>query len=317
MQAVWKGVISLGAIDIPVVLYKATETDSGLALHQVHAEDGSRVRHKLWCEEEDREIEYREVAKGYQHPDGRRVVLSDKELATLPPPDKGRISVLASVDDGSIDPMVLGQAYHVGGSDPMTDRFYVLLRDTLRESGRVAVTKVALGTRESLAVLRAHNDLLVLQTMSWPEEVRRPTGIAPKSDIAVRPQELKMAMHLMDILSEGFVLEELHDDYQQALQQVVADRLEEMAPPHHADVTDLMALLQSSVEAARSGRVDATPARKTAARKTASGAKRATAKKKPAPGAAAAQKTTAKNTAAKNTTAKNTATKKTTPRRAS
>ncbi|WP_073952822.1 non-homologous end joining protein Ku [Streptomyces kebangsaanensis] len=307
MQAVWRGIISLGIIDIPVVLYKATETESGLVLHQVHAEDGSRVRHKLWCEEEDREIEYQEVAKCYQHPDGRRVVLSDKELATLPPPDKGRISVLASVDDGSIDPMVLGQAYHVGGADPVTDRFYVLLRDTLRESGRVAVTKVALGTRGSLAVLRAHDDLLVLQTMSWPEEVRRPTGIAPESDIAVRPQELKMAMHLMDILSEGFVLEELHDDYQQALRQVVADRLEEVAPPHHADDTDLMALLRSSLEVARSGRADAAPARKTAAGETASAAKRATVKKKPATGAAAAQKTTAKNTAAK----------KTTPRRAS
>lgn len=154
---------------------------------------------------------------------------------------------------------------------------------------------------------RAPNDLLVLQTMSWPEEVRRPTGIAPKSDVAVRPLELKMAMHLMDILSEGFVLEELHDDYQQALQQVVADRLEEMAPPHHADDTDLRALLQSSLEAARSGRVDTASARKTAARKTASAAKRTTVKKKPATGAAA-QKTTA---------TKKAAAKKTTPRRAS
>ncbi|MER5990336.1 Ku protein [Streptomyces viridosporus] len=317
MQAVWRGVISLGTIDIPVVLYKATETDSGLVLHQVHAEDGSRVHHKWWCEEEDREIEHRDVAKGYQHPDGRRVVLSDKELAALPPPDKERISVLASVDDGSIDPMVLGQAYHVGGSDPMTDRFYVLLRETLRESGRVAVTKVAIGTRESLAVLRAHDDLLVLQTMSWPEEVRHPTGIAPESDIAVRPQELKMAMHLMDILSEGFVLEELHDDYQQALQQVVADRLEEAAPPHHADVTDLTVLLQSSLEAVRSGRADAAPARKSAAGKTASAAKRATAKKDPATGAASDRKTAAENASTRNTTAENTAAKKTTPRRAS
>jgi DNA end-binding protein Ku len=247
MQAFWKGIISFGIIDIPVALYKATETDGVLVLHPVHDRDGSRVCHKLWCEEEDREIECREVAKGYQHPDGRKVVLGDKELASLPLPDKKRISVLASVDDDSIDPMVLGQAYYVGGSNPMADPFYVVFRDALRESGKVAVTRVALGARESLAVLRAHDDLLVLQVMSWPEEVCCSTGIAPKGGIAVRPSELKMAMHLMDILSEGFDLDELRDDYQQALRQIIDAHLKDIAPRHASD-TDLMALMRSSIE---------------------------------------------------------------------
>ncbi|MFF5206150.1 Ku protein [Streptosporangium sp. NPDC000396] len=175
MKATWEGIISFGNIDIPIALYKATEEHGDLDLHQVNA----------------------------------------KDLASLPLPDKKRINVLASVDAGSIDPMLLGQAYYVGGTDPITDQWYVLFRDALRESGQVAVTKVTLGARESLAVLRAYDDLLVLQSMSRPGGVRRPTGIAPRGDITVRPEELKMAMHLMDILSVGFDLDEVqvHDDY--------------------------------------------------------------------------------------------------------
>ncbi|MER5327068.1 Ku protein [Streptosporangium roseum] len=213
MKAIWKGTISFGSINIPIALYKATEEHGDLDLHQVNVKNGSSVRHKRWCEEEDWEIEYRKVAKGYQHPDGREIV-DDKDLARLPLPDKKRINVLASVDEGSIDPMLFGQAYYIGGTDPFTDQWYVLFRDALRESGQVAVTRVTIDARECLAVLRAHDDLLVLQTMSWPEEVRRPVGIAPRGDITVRPEELKMAMHLMDVLSVGFNLNEVHDGYQ-------------------------------------------------------------------------------------------------------
>ncbi|WP_433237954.1 Ku protein [Streptosporangium sp. CA-135522] len=213
MKAIWKGTLSFGGIDIPVALYRTTEEHGDPDLHQVGARDGSSVRHKRWCAEEDGEIEYREVAKGHQHPDGPKIVLDDRDLASLPLPDKRRINVLAAVDGGSIDPMLFGQAYYVGGTDPTTDRWYVLFRDALRESGRVAVTRITLDARESLAVLRVHDDLLVLQTMSRPGEIRRPTGIAPRGEITVRPEELKMAMHLMDILSVGFDLDEVHDDH--------------------------------------------------------------------------------------------------------
>ncbi|GAA3077136.1 Ku protein [Streptosporangium carneum] len=213
MKAIWKGAISFGSIDIPVALYEITEEHGDLDPHQVHAKDGSSVRRKRWRKKEDREIERRKATKGYRHPDDRKTVLGDKAPAGLPLPGKKRINVLASVDEGSIDLMLLGQAYYVGRTDPITDQWYVLFRDALRESGQVAVTRVTLGARESLAVLRVHDDLLVLQTMSRPGEVRRPTGIAPRGDITVRPEELKMAMHLMDILSVGFDLDEVHDDH--------------------------------------------------------------------------------------------------------
>ncbi|MEV6867505.1 Ku protein [Streptosporangium subroseum] len=214
MKATWRGTLSFGNIDIPIALYKATGKHGDLDPHQAHADDGSSVRHRRWCEEEDGEIEDREAAKGHRHPVGRKIVLGDKNMASPPLPDKKRVNVLASVDEGGVDPMLFGQAYYVGGTDPTADQWYVLFRDALRESGRVAVTRVTLGARESLAVLRVHDDLLVLQTMSRPGELRRPTGIAPRGDITVRPEELKMAMHLMDILSVGFDLDEVHDDRQ-------------------------------------------------------------------------------------------------------
>jgi DNA end-binding protein Ku len=213
MKAIWKGTLSFGDIDIPIALYKATEAHGDLGPRRVHARDGSSGRRKRWCEKGDWEIERREVVKGYRHPEGRKIVLDDKNMASPPLPGKKRINVLASVNEGGIDPMLFGQAYYVGGTDPTADQWYVLFRDALRESGRVAVTRVTLGARESLAVLRVHDDLLVLQTMSRPGAVRRPTGIAPRDDITVRPEELKMAMHLMDILSVGFDLDEIHDDH--------------------------------------------------------------------------------------------------------
>ncbi len=213
MEAIWKGIISFGSIDIPVALYKVTEEHGDLDPHRVHAGDGSSVRHKRWREEEEREVEYREATKGSRHPGDRKITPGDRTPAGLPSPDKKRINVLASIGEGSIDPILLGQAYYVGRTGPIADQWYVLFRDALRESGQVAVTRVTLGARESLAVLRVHDDLLVLQTMSRPGEVRRPTGIAPGGDITVRPEEVKMAMHLMDILSLGFDLDEVHDDH--------------------------------------------------------------------------------------------------------
>lgn len=275
MAVTWKGVISFGLVRIPVVLYKATEEHSGLVLHQAHAPDGSPVRRKLWCEEEDREIPYEEVTKTYEHPDGRKIVLTDEDLKNLPLPSKRMITVLGFVNVNALNPMTFGQAYYVGGSHQAADKPYALLRKALTTSRQIAVTKVALGTRESLAMLRVHDDLLILQVMHWPDEVRRPVGIAPQSDVVVRPQELKMIRSLMEIQSEGFDLNDLHDEYQRALEQVIDARLQGVKSPHIEEPVpagdsagDLLATLRSSVEAAERSHGSAAPAKKTAVKKT-------------------------------------------------
>ncbi|MFJ4792717.1 non-homologous end joining protein Ku [Kitasatospora purpeofusca] len=307
MQTTWKGTISFGLVSIPVHLYSATK-EHDVPLHQVHAKDGGRVRMKRYCEEEEKEVPYAEIAKGYESPDGRTVTLTDEDLADLPLPSKKIIDVLAFVDEGEIDPLMFSKAYYVGVADKAASKPYALLRDALVESGQIAVTKIALRSRESPAVLRVHDGTLVLQTCIWPDEVRPAAGIAPEEDVTVRPQELRMARSLMETLSEDFDLEQLHDDYQQALQQVIEARLQGVEVPHEEEageapdnVIDLMEALRSSLRRAKDARpersrAEETETEETEADETAAGEP---AEEQPPPRKrAAAKKTTATKTTA-------------------
>ena len=241
--------------------------------------------------------------------------------------------MLAFVDATEIDPLMFSKAYYVGVADKAAAKPYALLRDALVESGQIAVTKIALRTRESPAVLRVHDGTLVLQTCIWPDEVRPAAGIAPEENVTVRPQELKMARSLMDTLSEDFDLSQLHDDYQQALQQVITARLEGVEVPHEEEageapdnVIDLMEALRSSLKQAKGGRApgagpgeaEEPDEEKPAPRKRAA-AKRTTAPKTTDSKAAAAKTTAAKTGAGKKGSSekKTTTRKSTAPRRAS
>ncbi|WP_043472599.1 Ku protein [Kitasatospora sp. MBT66] len=329
MQTTWKGTISFGLVSIPVHLYSATK-EHDVPLHQVHAKDGGRVRMKRYCEEEEKEVPYAEIAKGYESPDGRTVTLTDEDLADLPLPSKKIIDVLAFVDEGEIDPLMFSKAYYVGVADKAASKPYALLRDALVESGQIAVTKIALRSRESPAVLRVHDGTLVLQTCIWPDEVRPAAGIAPEEDVTVRPQELRMARSLMETLSEDFDLEQLHDDYQQALQQVIEARLQGVEIPHEEEageapdnVIDLMEALRSSLRRAKDAHPDrsrAEEAEETEAGQAEAGEaeeqppprRRAATKKATATKATTATKTTASKpsaaTSKKSTTARKSAT---------
>ncbi|MDY0811109.1 Ku protein [Kitasatospora purpeofusca] len=322
MQTTWKGTISFGLVSIPVHLYSATK-EHDVPLHQVHAKDGGRVRMKRYCEQEEKEVPYAEIAKGYESPDGRTVTLTDEDLADLPLPSKKIIDVLAFVDEGEIDPLMFSKAYYVGVADKAASKPYALLRDALVESGQIAVTKIALRSRESPAVLRVHDGTLVLQTCIWPDEVRPAAGIAPEEDVTVRPQELRMARSLMETLSEDFDLEQLHDDYQQALQQVIEARLQGVEVPHEEEageapdnVIDLMEALRSSLRRAKDAHPDRARAEAGEAEAEAGEAEAEAVEEQAEPAEeppprrrAAPKKTTATKTAAKTTGTKTTATK--------
>ncbi|HXR69587.1 Ku protein [Actinocrinis sp.] len=345
MRSSWKGAISFGLVTVPVSIAPAVE-EHNVPLHQVHAKDGGRVRMKRWCELEDREIPYREIAKGFEADEEHTVVLTDEDLSELPVPTKRTIDVLAFVDESQIDPVYFAKPYYVA-PEKTGGKPYALLRDAMRESGQVAVTKITLSTRESPAVLRVHDDVLVLQLMVWPDEVRSAEGIAPQ-EAGVRPQELAMAQSLIQTLSTDFpeLAGDLHDDYQSALRNLVEAKLEGAPVPHEAprraagdNVIDLMAVLERSVKAAQGGRsrgqeaeaeeteaaaASRPAAAKSAAKKSAPRAAAKTAEKPPAekstakragPSKSAASKSTAKKAAAKKTATKTAA--KSTRRRAS
>ncbi|MYS85934.1 Ku protein [Streptomyces sp. SID5474] len=256
MRATWKGAISFGLVSIPVQLYPATSEHRSPG-HQVHREDGGRIRYKRVCELDGEEVVFADIAKAYEAADGRQVVLSDEDLSELPLPSKKVVDVLAFVDEAGIDPLMLSKPYYLGPATPAAAKPYVLIREALAGQSRAAVTKITLSTRESLALVRAQGDILTLQTMLWPDELRAPDGIAPTENVTIRPQEMKMAASLMDTLSEDFDLDDVHDDYQRAMDALVEAKATGAHPDEvvvkdegESNVVDLMSVLTASVKAA-------------------------------------------------------------------
>jgi DNA end-binding protein Ku len=328
MRAIWKGAVSFGLVSVPVKLYSATESHD-ISFRQVHAKDGGRIKYQRVCSIDGEEVPYAEIAKGYETEDGEMVVLDDDDLAELPANSSREISVEKFVPSDQIDPMMFEKSYYLepekSGLKP-----YALLRDALRESDRVAVVTVSLRTRMTPALLRVRDDVLVMQTLMWPDEIRTADFGSLRDVPDPKPQELEMARLLLDTLAGDYDPDEIEDDYAEAVQAMVQAKLEggevkrtKEPPPSAGEVVDLLAALQRSVAAAKKGRGedadegasadtgDEAPSKSAtkkstagkSARKAASGegkdGKKVPAKKKSASKKSAAKKTTAKKTPAK------------------
>ena len=308
MRAIWKGAVSFGLVSVPVKLYSATESHD-VSFRQVHAKDGGRIKYQRVCAIDGEEVPYSDIAKGFETEDGEMVVLTDDDMANLPTTSSREIAVEKFVPAEQIDPLLFEKSYYLEpegtGAKP-----YALLRQALLESKRMAVVTVALRQRTTTAVLRVREteagDVIVLQTMMWPDEIRQPDFTVEAGD--VKPAEVKMAQMLIETLSGDFDASEFEDDYADAVNAVVKAKIEggevqrtETSAKTGGEVVDLLAALQRSVEAAKTSRGEAEP------EKPAS--KKAPAKKAPAK-KAAAKKAPAKKAAAKKTTTKKAAAKK-------
>ncbi|HEX5741657.1 MAG TPA: Ku protein [Pilimelia sp.] len=276
MRAIWKGAVSFGLVSISVKLYSATE-EKDIRFHQVHAVDGGRIRYKRTCQTCGEEVSYDEIAKGYDAGGGEIVILTDDDFADLPLSTSRAIDVLQFVPAEQVDPILYAKAYYLE-PDGAAAKPYVLLREALADSARVAIVKVALRQREQLATLRVREGVLVLNTMLWPDEVRAPAFGFLEDDHSVRPQELAMAASLVESMVGEFTPEEYTDDYRAALQQVIDAKLagREVVQPEApeaapAPAIDLMAALKASVERAKAARGEepTRPARKRGAAKPA------------------------------------------------
>jgi len=224
MRSVWNGSIRIGAAAIPVRAYGATEEQTS-GLHQVHVTDGGRIRHRKVCEVDGTTVNAEEVARGYVLPGGETVVLTDEDLAQLPLPTSRAIDVQAFAPLTQIDPSYLARSYHLE-PEPAGVKSYVLFTEALAQSGRVAIVKVALRGRESLGLLRIRDQVIVLETMLWPDEIRTPDFPFLHSDVAISPSELREAALLIDALTEQFDPSRYTDRYREALQALVQAKID-------------------------------------------------------------------------------------------
>jgi DNA end-binding protein Ku len=262
MRAMWKGAVSFGLVNVPVKMFTATSSHD-ISFHQVHRTDGGRIRYKRVCDVCGEEVGYEDIAKGYESPEGQLVILTDEDLAELPVSGSREIEVERFVPAEQIDPMLLEKSYYLepekSGVKP-----YALLREALRASDRMALVHVAIRQRSTLAVLRVRDDVIVLQTMLWPDEIRPAEFDNLGNADDLRPQEVAMASSLVDSMTGDFDPEEFEDDYREAVERLVEAKLaggdvRDVPVPADKDtgggqVVDLMAALQRSVDAARAGR---------------------------------------------------------------
>ena len=258
MHSMWKGAVSFGLVMIPVKLYAATETKD-IAFRQVHREDGGRIRFRRFCSIEDVEVPYEDIAKGYELPDGEMVILTEEDMAELPLPTTRSIEVVQFTPAEQLDPILFNRSYYVE-PEAAGARAYCLLRDALEESGKIAIAQVALRQRESLAVLRVRDGVLVMETLLWPDEIRTPAFPFLDDDIEVRPQELRMASSLIESMTVDFDPDEYHDSYREALQELVSAKTEgrdvvqpDVAETPAGDTSSLADALRASLAAARGG----------------------------------------------------------------
>jgi DNA end-binding protein Ku len=273
MRSIWKGAISFGLVTIPVKLYSATE-QRDVSFHQVHRTDAGRIKYKRVCTVCGEEVAYADIAKGYELPSGEIVVLTDEDFAQLPLTTSRRIDVLQFVPLEQVDPIYFSKSYYLEPEGQGT-KPYVLLRDALESSDKVALVKVALRQRESLATLRVRDGVFVLETMLWPDEVRNPAFPFLEEDVEVRPQELTMASSLIESMAGELDLTQYKDAYREALEAVIEAKIEgkEIVQPEEAEAetgaTDLLSALRASVEAAKKSRAESEKTTKPAARKAA------------------------------------------------
>ncbi|MFI0353574.1 Ku protein [Actinomadura sp. 9N407] len=286
MRSIWKGAISFGLVTIPVKVYSATE-QRDVSFHQVHREDGGRIKYKRVCSVDGEEVPYSDIAKGFELPSGEMVVLTDEDFADLPLSSSRRIDVLQFVEQDEVDPIYFAKTYYLE-PDAQGSKPYVLLRDALEQSDQVAIVKVALRQRESLATLRVRGGVFVLETMLWPDEVRAPDFPFLEEDIEIRKQELSMATSLIESMQGEFDPSDYKDAYREALQAVIDAKIEgrEVTRPEPEaegePAADLLSALRASVEAAKKDRGEKKPAAKKKAPAKSSSAKSGPAKSGPA-----------------------------------
>jgi DNA end-binding protein Ku len=287
MRSMWKGTIGYGMAAIPVKAYTATE-EHDIELHHMHATDGGRIRQKRVCEVDGEEVPFAELVRGYEMPAGDVVMLTEDDLATLPLATTRLIDVRAFVPIEQVDPISFNKSYYLE-PEPAGIKPYVLLSEALQQSGKAAVVKVALRARESLGVLRVRDQVILLTTMLWPDEIRIPDFPFLHEDIDLVQPEVHAAVEAIEQLAGTFVASDYTDRYREALEDLIEAKIEgreivrPVAAEEDATVGDLITALQASVEAAmksRNGKDSVTRAKAAASKAAAARDKASTAASK-------------------------------------
>lgn len=253
-RAMWKGAISFGLVTVPVGLYTATE-EKTLRFNQLHDEDFGRIKMQRVCSKCGEMVDFEHIVKGYEYEKDKYVVMTDEDFDAVPVESSRAIDIVQFVDLADIDPIYYKKSYYLVPEETGL-KAYTLLRRAMEEDGRVAIAKVAFREKEHLAALRFKDNVFVLETMYWPDEIRAADFDILDKKVQIREQEVQMAKSLIDNLTEPFRPEAFHDEYREALLEIVekkvaGEEIEVVPEPEPTKVVDLMEALKASVEATK------------------------------------------------------------------
>jgi DNA end-binding protein Ku len=259
-RSIWTGAISFGLVTVPVKLYSAVNRKT-VRFHQLSGKSGVRIAQKRVDPSTGDEVAYEDIVKGFELTPDRYVVVEPGELETLQPKKTKTIEIEDFVELSEIDPIFYDHPYYLapgaGGSKP-----YRLLVEAMRETGRVAIARVVIRSKEALVALRPMDDhVLGMSTMLFPDEIVDPDGIdeiSDTTDVEVTKRELDIAKQLVESLAGAFDSSKYHDTYRQEVLDLIERKAagEEIAVQPATDeeeepVPDLMAALKASLDAVR------------------------------------------------------------------
>jgi len=257
-RSLWKGAISFGLVNVPVELHSAHKRSSELDLTMLDRRDMSPVGFRRVNKATGEEVPWAEVVKGYEYRDGQYVVLGEEDFRRANPEASRTVDIVAFVGLQDIAPPYFETPYYLAPGK-RGEKAYALLRDTLRKSGKAGIATVVIRTRQYLAALFPQDDVLVLNTLRYADELKKPSSLEVPSAKATA-KELDMALRLVEDMSDAWKPERFHDTYREDLlkrveEKVKAGETEEVPEPEKeargrkgGEVIDLMALLRKSIE---------------------------------------------------------------------
>jgi len=257
MRAIWKGAISFGLVNIPISLFSATRKEDEISFRQLRRSDLSPIRYKRVAEVDGKEVPWEEIVKGYEYKKDEFVVLSEEDLKSVSIESTQTVDIMNFVPVAVINPLLFYKPYYMecgkGG-----DKAYVLLRDALRESGKLAITKVVLKTRQHLAAIRPEGEGLMLELMHYPHEIIESSEFKTPDARNLTKPEMKMALQLVDSMTTDWNPADYKDEYREALDTMIERKTKGGGKPVTAtqkkatNLIDLAAVLQQSIQEAAS-----------------------------------------------------------------
>jgi DNA end-binding protein Ku len=256
MRALWKGAVSFGLVTIPVSLYPATRHEE-LKFRLLRKSDQSPVNYKRVAEADGKEVPWDQIVKGYEYEKGKFVILKDEDFARVDVEATHSVNIMNFVSLDEVDPLLFYKPYYLeagkGG-----DKAYVLLRDALVESGKIAISTVVIRTRQHLAAIKPQKKGLMLELMHFPEELIDASEFKEPVEKPVGKAEMQMAKQLIQSMTAGWKPEQYTDEYAQALEKMIEDKIEHGGKGMRAavskktptNVVDLVSVLQQSIRQA-------------------------------------------------------------------